>query len=222
MHDYATANGIDDAKALEDLSEMAHRRIVKRIEAKLAGDNLTLKDVDHTVYHGMGRGTGKHDAYARPAVEQTMELEGRVRSFRPDPTAERGVRIRQVTGRALVDENQMALGRATGGGVGDARLGLQDIKQLVNQQAQAVSKPDLMVQEGAKAVGRANKYAGRLGRPLDGELVRVSEAIMKVRNETGAINEILRDAGMTRDSYRQALRQAIGEANEFTNRVAGP
>jgi len=222
VHEFATSRGMKDAQALDELSEMAHKRIVNRIKEKLKADELTLKSVDHTPYHGMGTSTGKHDAYARAAVEQRMELEGRVRSLRPDATVKGGVRIREVSGRSIVDENQMALGRGSGGPVGDARLGLQDLRQLVNQQAHAVSKPDLMVQEGAKAVTRANNYAGRLGRPLDGKLVEVSEAIMKVRNDTKAINEILSDAGMNRNTYRQALRQAVGEANDFVNRAAGP
>jgi len=57
---------------------------------------------------------------------------------------------------------------------------------------------------------------------MNQQLTDVSQAIMDNADNPQAINEILRKNHMTRDSYRQAVREAVGEGNEWMNRAAGP
>ncbi|MBU0609176.1 MAG: hypothetical protein KKI08_14920 [Armatimonadetes bacterium] len=212
----AAKRGISHSAATTELEEMAIKRINQSVADKLDDSGLARTDVDHKSYSGMGTGSGEADAYARGVVEQRTVASGKATSYKPDGKG--GVTSRKISGRAAVDHNQMAQAQGHGTKVGDARVGLSAKQQVVNQQVTAVSKPDLTVQGAAKAVGRTNRQVTALGKPMNKDLVELAEAIDNARNNTEVINEALRAKGMTREGFRQAVREAVGEAGEFVDR----
>ncbi len=209
LGDYATKRGISPSNAHKELSEMAMKRINQGMADKLDESGLARTDVDHTSYHGMGTSSGKSDAYSRAAVEQRTEASARATSHKPDGKG--GVTSRKISRRAAVDHNQMTQAEYYGGEMTDPKMDLPAKQQVVNQQVVAVKKPDLTVQQAAKAVGRTNRRVTPLGAPMDDDLAQLSKTVMDKADDTQAINEALRERGMTREGFRQAVREAVGE-----------
>ncbi len=223
---YAAAKGISigqaEARLSSDFARM-HQRQVNRVLGQGPGTGqptgpagsgwmeLSASDVDFKTYNRIGAGAGQSDAYPLGYTNTRQSIWGTTERYYRGPDGQ--MRVVQVSGDTIVDANAMQTARITGRMPADpTRIDVGEMQSLLRQQvSSANSHAD--VKPLAKALGRADYAAQRLGVQIDPNFVDIANQVTANPQE---MNRILTQNGLTPEQFVQRSRWLINEVARVT------
>lgn len=211
LREYAGKKGINLEQAHKELSEEFVHNQGLVVESNLAEKGLTSEALDAKLYNGMGAGAGHLDAYEGGYPETRMFVEGESSSY--TMTKSGGVRVTDISGQALVDQDKLNRFSLTWDRtiLQQPSIKPSDMNSMVEQNYYSLLKnPEgHLAKDTAKAIDRLQYVAGRVRKNLDPNIVKIATAI---RADPQNASAILNAHGTTANQFYQ---QAKGSADDF-------
>jgi len=195
LQNYAQRNNMSVNEAYDDLSKKLTGMQQTNIDEALPG-GLRTSDVDCKCYDRIGGGAGQSDCYPE-GFTNARQAQGRTTVYQGDADGNLA-RSYQTSGQATVDQNQLMKGQFGGEMSPDpTRIGSDELPKLLdNQKASIANHSD--AKSVAKAVGRADYVANRVGQPLDPDVTNIAKQI--TGNPQGQ-QAILQNHGITEEQF---------------------
>ncbi|MCJ7550179.1 MAG: hypothetical protein MUQ30_10920, partial [Anaerolineae bacterium] len=209
VQQYINRTGLTRQEAVNELSEKFRQTYADEVgDALNRRSGLSAGDVDFNAFDRIRPGTGEGQTYGFGYTNARQSGWGRTRVYRP------GQRPYATSGDALVDENALGIGRASGTLPPDpTRMNETEFRNVVRQQwASGNAHND--AGSLAKALDRAGDPARRLG--VRGGDTSLSGVARQIRSNPQRQAEILRQNGMTEAEFVNRSRQALGDLMELT------
>jgi len=200
LQNYANRNNVSVDQAYDDLSRKFTGMQQNNIDEALP-KGLSTADVDCKCYDRIGAGAGQSDCYPE-GFTNARQAQGRTTVYQADADGNLA-RSYQTSGQATVDQNQLMKAQFGGEMSPDpTRIGSDELPKLLdNQKASVASHSD--AKSVAKAVGRADYVAGRVGQPLDPDVTNIAKQITS--NPQGQ-QGILQNNGFTEEQFVNRAR----------------
>jgi hypothetical protein len=207
---YAERNGMEPAKAYDELNRVFTRMQERAVDARLTSRGVSAADVDYKTYSGFGSTAGHADSYPSGFALTRQSVQGRTTVFRADGTTYRS------GGDTILDQwrlNKAAMGEGSALGV-EAKITSAEIPGIAEKQLESlVAHSD--AKSAAKAIDRLQYCASRLGGSVDSRVASVAQAIKA--DPQGAAGVLARH-GMTEAEFVTAARE---DAARIAGRMLG-
>ena len=203
LQNYANRNNVSVDQAYDDLSRKYTGMQQSNIDEALP-KGLNASDVDCKCYDRIGAGAGQSDCYPE-GFTNARQAQGRTTVYQADADGNLA-RSYQTSGQATVDQNQLMKAQFGGEMSPDpTRIGADELPKLLdNQRASIANHSD--AKSVAKAVGRADYVAGRVGQPLDPDVTNIAKQI--TGNPQGQ-QGILQNNGFTEEQFVNRARSML-------------